>query len=114
LGDVHADCPLHDDEVHVFGEKEGLFAIFPLGKGFFRLVADNPPDRFRSERKPTLEEWQEVVNARASVEKQTQRAGRTRGFTAQQKFGPAISEAAEPRAGANAQSGRATPYISLV
>jgi hypothetical protein len=31
--------------------------------------------------------------------KQTQRAGRTRGFTAQQKFGPAISEAAEPPAG---------------
>jgi hypothetical protein len=29
-------------------------------------------------------------------EKQTQPAGRTRGFTAQQKFDPAVSEAAKP------------------
>jgi len=67
LGDVHAECPLADNEAHIFGRKEGLFALFPLTKGFFRLVADNPPDRFRSEKKPTLEEWQEVVNTRSTV-----------------------------------------------
>jgi 2-polyprenyl-6-methoxyphenol hydroxylase-like FAD-dependent oxidoreductase len=32
-----------------------------------RLVADNPPERFRAERNPTIEEWQEVVNQRSSV-----------------------------------------------
>jgi 3-(3-hydroxy-phenyl)propionate hydroxylase len=31
------------------------------------LVADNPPEQFQSEKAPTLEEWQEVVNQRASV-----------------------------------------------
>jgi 3-(3-hydroxy-phenyl)propionate hydroxylase len=54
LGDVHAGWPLRDEEVHVFGTKGGLLAVFPLGNGLFRLVADNPADRFRSEKKPTL------------------------------------------------------------
>ena len=66
LGDIHTESALPDQEVHVFGRKEGLLALFPLGKGLFRLVADNPPDRFRSDQKPTVAEWQEVVNTRAS------------------------------------------------
>jgi 3-(3-hydroxy-phenyl)propionate hydroxylase len=67
LADVHAESPLGDDEAHIFGKKDGLFALFPLGKGLFRLVADNPPDRFRSQKKPTLQGWQELVNTRSSV-----------------------------------------------
>jgi 3-(3-hydroxy-phenyl)propionate hydroxylase len=67
LADVHAESPLSDYEAHIFARGQGLFALFPLGKGRHRLVADNPPEQFRSEKTPTLEECQEVVNERASV-----------------------------------------------
>jgi 3-(3-hydroxy-phenyl)propionate hydroxylase len=67
LADVHAESSLSDYEAHIFARGQGLFALFPLGNGRHRLVADNPPDQFRSEKTPSLEEWQEVVNERASV-----------------------------------------------
>jgi 3-(3-hydroxy-phenyl)propionate hydroxylase len=67
LGDVHADSNLPDDQAHVFGRPEGLLAFFPLGGGRHRLVADNPPEQFRTEKKPTLHEWQEITNRRSSV-----------------------------------------------
>ena len=67
LADVHAESSLSDYEAHIFARGEGILALFPLGKGRHRLVADNPPEQFQSEKSPTLEEWQEVVNERASV-----------------------------------------------
>lgn len=62
LGDVHAEANLSDDQAHVFGRSEGLLAFFPLGGGRHRLVADNPPEQFRTEKKPTLDEWQEITD----------------------------------------------------
>jgi heavy metal translocating P-type ATPase len=47
------------------------------------------------------------------VKKQTQYVDHAWGFAAQQKFGPAISEAAEPSR-CHAEHGLPTPYISLV
>lgn len=67
LGDVHAESNLPDDQAHVFGRPEGLLAFFPLGGGRHRLVADNPPERVRTEKKPTLQEWQEIIDRRSSV-----------------------------------------------
>jgi len=67
LADVHADSSLSDTEAHIFARSEGLLAVFPLGNGRHRLIADNPPEQFDSEKRPSLEEWQEVVNERATV-----------------------------------------------
>jgi 3-(3-hydroxy-phenyl)propionate hydroxylase len=67
LADVHAESSLSDCEAHIFGRDQGLLAVFPLGHGRHRLIADNPPEHFGSETRPSLEEWQEVVNARARV-----------------------------------------------
>ena len=47
------------------------------------------------------------------MKKQTQYVDHAWGFAAQQKFGPAISEAAEPSR-CDAESGLPTPYLSLV
>lgn len=67
LGDLHAESSLAEDRAHVFGRPEGLLAFFPLGKGRYRLVADNAPEQFRTEKKPTLEEWQDIADRRSSV-----------------------------------------------
>jgi 3-(3-hydroxy-phenyl)propionate hydroxylase len=67
LADVHAESSLSDTEAHIFGRGEGLFAVFPLGRERHRLIADNPPEQFGSEKRPSLEEWQAVVNERATV-----------------------------------------------
>ena len=68
LGDFHAESTLSEDHAHVFGRPEGLLAFFPLGKGRYRLVADNPPEQLRSEKKPTLSEWQGIADGRSSTQ----------------------------------------------
>jgi 3-(3-hydroxy-phenyl)propionate hydroxylase len=67
LGDVRVESSLSEDEAHIFGRAEGLLGFFPLGKSLYRLVADDPPERFNSEIPPTLEEWQELADARSGV-----------------------------------------------
>ncbi|HEX6563270.1 MAG TPA: FAD-dependent monooxygenase [Chthoniobacterales bacterium] len=67
LGDLHAESSLAEDRAHVFGRPEGLLAFFPLGKGRYRLVADNAPEQSRTEKKPTLEEWQAIADRRSGV-----------------------------------------------
>jgi 2-polyprenyl-6-methoxyphenol hydroxylase-like FAD-dependent oxidoreductase len=52
LGDVHVESSLLEDQAHVFGRADGLFAFFPLGNGLHRLVADNPPEQLRMEQRP--------------------------------------------------------------
>src|SRR5215469_2479465 len=67
LGDLHVESSLAEDRAHVFGRPEGLLACFPLGKGRYRLVADNAPEPFRTKKNPTLEEWQAIADRRSSV-----------------------------------------------
>ena len=67
LGDFHVESALTDDRAHIFGRPEGLLAFFPLGKGRYRLVADNPPEQLRTNKKPTLDEWQGIADGRSSV-----------------------------------------------
>ena len=71
LGDLHAESSLAEDRAHVFGRPEGLLAFFPLGKGRYRLVADNAPEQFRTEKKPTLEEWQAIADRRVERSDET-------------------------------------------
>jgi 3-(3-hydroxy-phenyl)propionate hydroxylase len=67
LGDLHAESALSEDQAHIFGRPEGLLAFFPLGKGRYRLVADNPPEPLRTEKKPTLSEWQKIADRRSGA-----------------------------------------------
>ena len=42
LADVDADTGWSDDEFHIFASGAGLAALFPMGKGRHRLIADHP------------------------------------------------------------------------
>ncbi|WP_114810185.1 FAD-dependent monooxygenase [Paraburkholderia kururiensis] len=43
LADVNAETEWPDDEFHLFASGEGLAGLFPLGKGWYRLIADHTP-----------------------------------------------------------------------
>jgi 3-(3-hydroxy-phenyl)propionate hydroxylase len=42
LADLHAETDWPDDEFHIFASGEGLVALFPMGHGRHRLIADHP------------------------------------------------------------------------
>jgi 2-polyprenyl-6-methoxyphenol hydroxylase-like FAD-dependent oxidoreductase len=42
LADLEADTGWSDDEFHIFASGVGLAALFPMGKGRHRLIADHP------------------------------------------------------------------------
>ena len=41
LADLHADTDWPEDEFHIFASGEGLVALFPMGHGRHRLIADH-------------------------------------------------------------------------
>ncbi|HEY3599732.1 MAG TPA: FAD-dependent monooxygenase [Paraburkholderia sp.] len=41
LADIQADTGWPDDEFHIFASGDGLAALFPMGKGRYRLIADH-------------------------------------------------------------------------
>lgn len=63
LADVHAETTLSEDEAHIFSQHGDICAIFPMGRGRFRIIADNPPANL-STHEPTLKECQAMVNPR--------------------------------------------------
>ena len=63
LADVHVQSELNDDEAHIFSQHGDICAIFPLGRGRFRVIADNPRESMAGH-DPTLGEIQEMVSAR--------------------------------------------------
>ena len=54
LADIEADTGWSEDEFHIFASGAGLAALFPMGKGRHRLIADHPamPDREPAEAAP--------------------------------------------------------------
>lgn len=42
LADLHAETDWPEDEFHIFASGEGLVALFPMGQGRHRLIADHP------------------------------------------------------------------------
>jgi 3-(3-hydroxy-phenyl)propionate hydroxylase len=42
LADLHAETNWPEDEFHIFASGEGLVALFPMGHGRHRLIADHP------------------------------------------------------------------------
>ncbi len=68
LADVGATTPWPDDEFHVFASGDGLAALFPFGKGRYRLIADHkamaPSVPEGTMPAPTLDECRAIVERR--------------------------------------------------
>jgi 3-(3-hydroxy-phenyl)propionate hydroxylase len=62
LADLHVAWDRTDDEFYIFASGEGLTAIFPLGNGLHRVVADFSGVRPNEE--PSLEECQSILDRR--------------------------------------------------
>jgi 2-polyprenyl-6-methoxyphenol hydroxylase-like FAD-dependent oxidoreductase len=65
LADVHMrGYPVADTEATVYWHQDGVFVIFPISPGRYRLLADMPPSREAHPPAPTLEQVQAVMNRR--------------------------------------------------
>ena len=67
LADVHATgYRFPDSEVSVYWHRDGVFVIFPISPGRYRLIADLPPTAGEHPPTPTLEQVQSIVDNRGS------------------------------------------------
>jgi 2-polyprenyl-6-methoxyphenol hydroxylase-like FAD-dependent oxidoreductase len=65
LADVHMrGYPCPDNEASVYWHKDGVFVIFPISPGRYRLIADLPPSGQTHPPTPTLEEVQALIDRR--------------------------------------------------
>ncbi|KND60631.1 hypothetical protein BVER_05447c [Candidatus Burkholderia verschuerenii] len=66
LADLQADSDWPDDEFHIFASGEGLAALFPMGGGRARLIADLPPNAAQAANGsgPTIDECRALMSRR--------------------------------------------------
>jgi 2-polyprenyl-6-methoxyphenol hydroxylase-like FAD-dependent oxidoreductase len=65
LADVHmTGYPCPDSEASVYWHRDGVFVIFPISPGRYRVLADLPPSGAEHSPDPTLEEAQAVIDRR--------------------------------------------------
>jgi 2-polyprenyl-6-methoxyphenol hydroxylase-like FAD-dependent oxidoreductase len=65
LADLHMrGYPCPDSEASVYWHKDGVFVIFPISPGRYRLVADLPPSGETHRPTPTLEQVQAIIDRR--------------------------------------------------
>jgi 2-polyprenyl-6-methoxyphenol hydroxylase-like FAD-dependent oxidoreductase len=65
LADVHMrGYPCPDTEASVYWHHDGVFVIFPISPGRYRVLADLPPSGAEHPPAPTLEQAQAVINRR--------------------------------------------------
>ena len=65
LADVHMrGYPVPDTEASVYWHKDGVFVIFPISPGRYRLLADLPPSGEAHPPTPTLEQVQAIIDRR--------------------------------------------------
>lgn len=65
LADVHMrDYPFPDSEAAVYWHRDGVFIVFPISPGRYRLLADLPPSGAEHPPTPTLEQVQAVMDRR--------------------------------------------------
>ena len=67
LGDLHLDGDLPESDVHIFSSEHGLVAVFPMGRGRFRLIASLPSSRPEPGTAPTLDELQRIYDQRSHI-----------------------------------------------
>lgn len=65
LADIHMrGYPCPDTEVSVYWDKEGVFVIFPISPGRYRVIADLPASGATHPPTPTMEQVQALMNRR--------------------------------------------------
>ena len=65
LADVHMrGYPFPDSEASVYWHRDGVFVIFPISPGRYRVLADLPPSGAEHPPPPTLEQAQAVIDRR--------------------------------------------------
>jgi 2-polyprenyl-6-methoxyphenol hydroxylase-like FAD-dependent oxidoreductase len=65
LADVHmTGYPYPDSEAAVYWHRDGVFVIFPISPGRYRVLADLPPSGADHPPAPTLEEAQAIIDRR--------------------------------------------------
>jgi 2-polyprenyl-6-methoxyphenol hydroxylase-like FAD-dependent oxidoreductase len=65
LADVHmTGYPFADSEASVYWHRDGVFVIFPISPGRYRVLADLPPSGAEHPPTPTLEQCQAVIDQR--------------------------------------------------
>ena len=65
LADVHMrGYPYPDSEASVYWHRDGVFVIFPISPGRYRVIADQPSSGIAHPAAPTLEQVQAVIDRR--------------------------------------------------
>jgi 2-polyprenyl-6-methoxyphenol hydroxylase-like FAD-dependent oxidoreductase len=65
LADVHmTGYPFPDSETSVYWHRDGVFVIFPISPGRYRVIADLPPSGAEHPPTPTLEQVQAIIDQR--------------------------------------------------
>jgi 2-polyprenyl-6-methoxyphenol hydroxylase-like FAD-dependent oxidoreductase len=65
LADVHmTGYPCPDSEASVYWHRDGVFVIFPISPGRYRVLADLPPTSAERPPTPTLEQVQAIMDRR--------------------------------------------------
>jgi len=65
LADVHmTGYPCPDSEASVYWHRDGVFVIFPISPGRYRVIADLPPAGAEHPPAPTLEQVQAIMDRR--------------------------------------------------
>lgn len=65
LADLHmTGYPYPDSESSVYWHRDGVFVIFPISPGRYRVIADLPPARTERPPTPTLEQVQAIIDQR--------------------------------------------------
>ena len=67
LADVRVDWPQAENELYIFLHEGWLLALFPLGQGRYRMIADVPPEQAPLDQEPTLEACQALVDERVTI-----------------------------------------------
>lgn len=65
LADIHmTGYPVPDSEISVYWHHDGVFVIFPISPGRYRVIADMPPSKAEHPPTPTLDEVQAIMDRR--------------------------------------------------
>jgi 2-polyprenyl-6-methoxyphenol hydroxylase-like FAD-dependent oxidoreductase len=67
LGDFAIDGGLAETDLQIFSSEKGFIAMFPMGSHRWRLVGDNPQSDPTKGGGPSLEELQEIYDARSHI-----------------------------------------------